>query len=87
MVDGAVWWTVTKAMVTSERVVVEGIGSVARQYPFNQEFYLILNLAMGGTLGGDWDGLVTDPNAKGGSLYLDYIRYYSVNGVGKLIRH
>lgn len=81
-----VFFEITKPEVVAERVPVEGIGSVAREYPFNQEFFLILNVAMGGTLGGDFDGLVTDPNAKGGTMLVDYIRYYSVDGVGRLVR-
>jgi beta-glucanase (GH16 family) len=91
MVDGEVYNTITKADVTSEQIYVEDQGNVAREYPFNKEFFLILNLAMGGTLGGDQDGQVTrDANNKlpaGGTMLVDYIRYYSVNGQGKLIRH
>jgi beta-glucanase (GH16 family) len=91
MVDGEVYNTVTKADVTSEQIYVEGQGNVAREYPFNKEFFLLLNLAMGGTLGGDQDGQVTrDANNKlpaGGTMLVDYIRYYSVNGQGKLVRH
>ena len=93
MVDGEVYNTVTKADVTSEQIPLsDGSGNYARrQYPFNNEFFLILNLAMGGTLGGDQDGQVTrDANNRlpaGGTMLVDYIRYYSVNGQGKLIRH
>jgi beta-glucanase (GH16 family) len=93
LVDNEVYNTVTKADVTSEQIPLsDGSGNYARrQYPFNKEFYLILNLAMGGTLGGDEDGQVTrDANNRlpaGGTMLVDYIRYYSVNGQGKLIRH
>ena len=49
---------------------------------FNQEFFLILNLATGGNFEPN-----IDPAVQSGSLTVDYIRYYSVNGVGKLIKH
>ena len=49
---------------------------------FNKEFFLILNLATGGNFEPN-----IDPNVQSGSLSIDYIRYYSINGVGKLIRH
>jgi beta-glucanase (GH16 family) len=39
--------------------------------------YLILNLAMGGNYGGAIDGGLTEA-----SFDIDYVRYYSVNGVG-----
>lgn len=50
-------------------------------WPYNQEFFLILNLAMGGTFAGD-----VDPSVKYAKMYVDYIRVYSVNGVGKVIK-
>jgi beta-glucanase (GH16 family) len=49
---------------------------------FNQEFFLILNLAMGGEFAGP-----IDPALNKTELLVDYIRYYSVNGVGKVIKH
>ena len=87
MVDGVIYNTITKADVVSEKVSVENVGMVTREYPFNNEFFLILNLAMGGTLGGNYDGEVEPKSAKGGTMLVDYIRFYSVNGTGKLIRH
>ncbi|HSI70488.1 MAG TPA: glycoside hydrolase family 16 protein, partial [Gillisia sp.] len=38
---------------------------------FNQEFFLILNVAMGGTFGGD-----IDPNFEESSMEVDYLRVY-----------
>ena len=49
---------------------------------FNKEFFLILNLATGGNFEPN-----IDPTVQSGSLSIDYIRYYSINGVGKLIKH
>lgn len=85
--DDKVYKSVTKAFMTSQNNAVPGKGR--RQWPFNQEFFLIVNLAMGGVLGGDAnnDFMVPDTNTAGGTMLIDYIRYYSVDGVGKLIRH
>lgn len=53
-----------------------------RGWVYNQEFFLILNLAVGGTYAGE----EIDPEMNLAEFKVDYIRYYSVNGVGKLIR-
>jgi beta-glucanase (GH16 family) len=55
----------------------------ARGWVFNQEFFIILNLAMGGTYAGEY----IDPNMNQAQLSIDYIRFYSINGVGKVIKH
>jgi beta-glucanase (GH16 family) len=54
----------------------------ARGWVFNQEFFLILNLAVGGTYAGE----EIDPEMNLAEFKVDYVRYYSVNGVGKLTR-
>ena len=51
------------------------------RWVFNQKFYLILNLAMGGEFGGD-----IDPAINQTQTFVDYIRYYSVDGVGKVTK-
>jgi beta-glucanase (GH16 family) len=53
-----------------------------RGWVYNQKFFLILNLAMGGTYAGEY----IDPTLNQAQLSVDYIRYYSVNGVGKLTK-
>jgi len=53
-----------------------------RGWVYNQEFFLILNLAMGGTYAGEY----IDPTLNQAKLSVDYIRFYSVNGVGKVIK-
>lgn len=53
------------------------------QWVFNAEFYLILNLATGG----NFDGGALDENIPKASLYIDYIRYQTLNGQGTLIRY
>ena len=54
----------------------------AQPYPFNLEFYLILNLAVGGGFGGPVDASLTS-----GTLSVDYVRFYSNDGVGQLLTH
>lgn len=44
-------------------------------------FYLILNLAMGGNFGGDIDSSLSTA-----TMNVDWVRYYSVNGVGHVTK-
>lgn len=48
---------------------------------YNQPFFLILNLAMGGEFTGD-----LDPALNKAQMSIDYIHYYSINGVGKVFK-
>lgn len=52
------------------------------RWVFNQKFFLILNLAMGGTYAGEY----IDPDLTSAELKIDYIRFYSINGVGKVFQ-
>ncbi|MEI6649326.1 MAG: glycoside hydrolase family 16 protein [Actinomycetes bacterium] len=52
------------------------------RWVFNHEFFLIMNLAMGGEFAGD-----IDPTINKSQLAIDYIRFYSVNGVGAVLKH
>ena len=51
-------------------------------WPFNQPFYLIMNLAMGGNFPGNVAG-----DLEEAELLIDYIRFYQVDGVGELIEY
>jgi beta-glucanase (GH16 family) len=53
----------------------------AGKWVYNQPFFMILNLAMGGEFGGE-----IDPNLNKAQLVVDYIRIYAVNGVGKVFQ-
>ena len=66
--DGKAFHTVTPATVKPNT------------YVFNQDFFLILNVAMGG----DFDGGLLDTSIQKAEMKVDYIRYYSINGVGKV---
>jgi beta-glucanase (GH16 family) len=52
------------------------------RWVFNQEFFMILNLAMGGEFTGD-----IDPALNQAQMSIDYIRFYSLNGIGKVVKH
>lgn len=47
-------------------------GSGYYNWPYDEDFYIILNLAIGGTLGGDTSGL----NRDGVEFLIDYVRVY-----------
>jgi beta-glucanase (GH16 family) len=49
---------------------------------FNQPFYLIINLAMGGNFPGN-----VAPELESAELLIDYIRFYKVDGIGELIEY
>jgi beta-glucanase (GH16 family) len=49
---------------------------------YDHEFYIIINLAMGGNLGGE-----IAANLKQTSMAFDYIKVYSINGIGEVIKH
>jgi len=57
-----------------------------KPWVFNQEFFLIMNLAMGGMFVGSpsFNDFVPVTSAQ---MSVDWIRYYSVDGVGKVIKH
>jgi len=69
-VDGEIFFEVTSDSVAPN------------EWVFNQPFYLIVNLAMGGNFPGN-----VAPDLKEATMLVDYIRYYSIDGVGELIRY
>ena len=56
--------------------------AIGKPWPFNQEFYLIMNLAIGGWFAGE-----VDPDLESAELRVKSIKYYSIDGVGELILH
>lgn len=52
------------------------------RWVYNQKFFLILNLAMGGTYAGEY----IDPYLTQAEMKVDYIRFYSINGVGRVFK-
>lgn len=67
LLDGKVYYSQSKSDVSPNA------------WPFNAKFYLILNLAMGGNLGGD-----IDPTVESSTMNVQWIHYSSVNGQGKV---
>lgn len=67
--DGKLYHTATKLSVSPD------------EYVFNRPFFMILNLAMGGTFAGD-----LDPNLQGATMLVDYIRYYKIGKYGTLTK-
>lgn len=53
-----------------------------KEWVFNKEFYLILNVAVGGYFTGE-----VDPDLTKGTMSVDWIRAYSINGVGKVTKY
>lgn len=49
---------------------------------YDHEFYMILNLAMGGNLGG-----TVDPSLNSATMSVDYVRWSTINGVGTLFQY
>ena len=77
--DSIEWFFDDTSYNTITRQEVESTG---KPWPFNQEFYLIMNLAIGGWFAGD-----VDPALEQAELVVESIRYFSIDGVGELILH
>ena len=52
-----------------------------KDWVFDHEFYLVVNLAMGGNLGGP-----VEAGLKQANMSFDWIRFSSINGVGEVIK-
>ena len=52
-----------------------------KDWVFDHEFYLVINLAMGGNLGGP-----IEAGLKQASISFDWIRFSTINGVGEVIK-
>ncbi|GAB3929630.1 family 16 glycosylhydrolase [Mucilaginibacter myungsuensis] len=63
-------WDATSLKISVDGVVYQTLANDSGK-PFNANFFMILNVAMGGTLGG-----TIDPNFTTGVMEVDYVRYY-----------
>ena len=52
-----------------------------KDWVFDHEFYLVMNLAMGGNLGGP-----IDAGLKQANISFDWIRFSTINGIGEVIK-
>lgn len=66
--DYVLEWDATSMRIYVDNVLVNQMNTVN---PFNQEFYIILNVAMGGNLGG-----AIDPTFTEDTMEIDYVRVY-----------
>jgi hypothetical protein len=64
------------------KITKSSVEATGKPWPFSQEFYLIMNLAIGGWFAGD-----VDPKLERAELEVESIKYYSIDGVGELILH
>lgn len=79
----AVDWTANKISWYLDGKLFHTVSSSSvkpNSYVFNQDFFLILNLAMGG----EFDGGRLDSSIEKATMSIDYIRYYSLGGIGKV---
>jgi hypothetical protein len=63
-------WDDTSIKISVDGVVYRNIANNSN-LPFNHNFFIILNVAMGGSLGGS-----VDPNFTSSTMEIDYVRYY-----------
>lgn len=68
--DGVRYNTITRSDVMK----------TGKPWPFDQEFYLIMNLAIGGWFAGE-----VDTDLQSASLEISWIKHYSVDGIGEVI--
>ena len=64
------------------KITKSSVEATGKPWPFSQEFYLIMNLAIGGWFAGD-----VDPKLERAELEVESIKYFSIDGVGELILH
>jgi len=71
-VDGKAYGTLNKAELSDP----------VHTWVFDHEYYLIMNLAMGGGFGGD-----IDPKLTSATTSFDWIHFSTINGIGEVIQH
>ncbi len=64
-------WSASAIKIYVDDQLIHSIANSAA-IPFNHDFFLILNLAMGGTFGGNVDAAITNA-----TLEIDYVRVYN----------
>ncbi|MBC7399900.1 MAG: family 16 glycosylhydrolase [Mucilaginibacter sp.] len=66
----AIEWNSSSIKISVDGVVYKTVAN-SSTLPFNHNFFIILNIAMGGSLGGS-----IDPNFTTNTMEIDYVRYY-----------
>jgi beta-glucanase (GH16 family) len=75
-------WTENQITFTLDGKPYKSINRSDGDWVFDHEFFLLLNLAMGG----NWGGTV-DAGLNSTDMLVDYVRIYSIDGVGQVITH
>jgi hypothetical protein len=66
----AIEWNASSIKISVDGIVYKTVANNST-LPFNHNFFIILNIAMGGSLGG-----AIDPNFTSSTMEIDYVRYY-----------
>jgi beta-glucanase (GH16 family) len=77
--DQITWYVDGKAYGSYNKA---SLSDPSHTWVFNHEYYLIANLAMGGGFGG-----AIDPAINAATTSIDYVHFYTINGVGEVINH
>lgn len=64
-------WNASFIKIYVDDLLIHSVNN-SNAIPFNHDFFIILNLAMGGNFGG-----AVDPAVNGGTLEVDYVRVYN----------
>lgn len=75
----AVDWLPDQVVWYVDGVKYASVDKTDRDWVFDHPFYLILNLAMGGNLGG-----TIDANMNSTTMSVDYVRWSTIDGVGTI---
>lgn len=75
----AIDWLPDQVVWYVDGVKYATVDKTDRDWVFDQPFYLILNLAMGGNLGG-----TIDANLSNTTMSVDYVRWSTIDGIGTL---
>ena len=77
--DQITWYVDGKAFGTLNK---SSLADPAHTWVFDHEYYLIINLAMGGGFGG-----AIDEKLKSANISVDYVHVSTINGIGEVIQH
>lgn len=77
--DQITWYLDGKAYGSLNRA---SLNDPAHTWVFDHEYYLLINLAMGGGFGG-----AIDPALNSSTMLVDWIHVSKINGVGEVIQH
>lgn len=70
--DGQLYGVLNKSSVTDPE----------HTWVFDHEYYLLMNLAMGGNFGG-----AIDPKLTYSNMSINWVKFSTINGIGELIKH